>query len=157
MLFSQDLPAKPRHTYTLTLLHGQAMRCALWPKPGQARSDQVPVTVGLLCTSSSSDQSILCIESTDAQKLIKKKPWIVYFVGVLLKVNNDCPFVAWSANIHDTVQLSHHCCFMPISKSGISFLLLSTLCVHKIYCVLCVLVGRGAKNNMAGFGVVAIE
>lgn len=76
----------------------------------------------------------------------------MYFVGVLLKVNNDCPFVAWSANIHDTVQLS-----MPISKSGISFLLLSTLCVHKIYCVLCVLVGRGAKNNMAGFGVVAIE
>lgn len=77
----------------------------------------------------------------------------MYFVGVLLKVNNGWPFVAWTANIHHIVQLSHH--YLLFSISFLSYTL--HVCVRIIYCVLCVLASKAAKNNMAGFGVVAIR
>ena len=125
----------------------------------------------LLCTSIiisssySSNWDITYQVDSYAQKLIKKKPWIVYFVGVLLKDNNGCPLVAWTANILQ-IQLSHHWLY-TITKSSISFLLCA-LCVRTIYCVVCVqftvlcvcvcLSERRGQEYQHGmfFGVVAV-
>lgn len=149
--FSQDAYQQSVHTHahTHTPAYGQAMCYAVHYDPGQARV--------VVAHERQQRWSILCIKSTDAQKLIKKKPWIVYFVGVLLKVNNGRPFVALVGQHiwHSTLCTAESSLLYAYYQKWYLLSVVHLLWTYNLL-LLCVLVGKGAKNNTAGFGVVAI-